>query len=84
MNDILFDYLNDFYIVYLNNILVYSNDLIEYTLYIRKVLKRLKKVGLELNIKKCEFNTIKIKYLGFIISIDGIEVDPKKVAIIKY
>ncbi len=41
MNNILFDYLDDFYIAYLNNILIYSNNKLEYKHYIRKVLKRL-------------------------------------------
>jgi len=38
MNDILFNYLNDFYIAYLNNILIYSDDELEHELYIKKVL----------------------------------------------
>jgi hypothetical protein len=35
------------------------------------------------DIKKCEFHIIYMKYLGFIISIEGIKVDPEKVVIIK-
>jgi hypothetical protein len=38
MNDILFNYLNDFYIAYLNNILIYLDNELEYELYIKKVL----------------------------------------------
>jgi hypothetical protein len=38
MNNILFNYLNDFYIAYLNNILIYSNNELEHELYIKKVL----------------------------------------------
>ena len=38
MNDVLFNYLNDFYIAYLDNILIYSDDELEYKLYIKKVL----------------------------------------------
>jgi hypothetical protein len=38
MNDILFNYLDDFYIAYLNNILIYSDNELEYELYIKKVL----------------------------------------------
>jgi hypothetical protein len=34
MNDTLFDYLDDFYTVYLDNILIYSKDVLEYELYI--------------------------------------------------
>jgi hypothetical protein len=38
INNILFDYLNDFYIAYLDNILIYSDNKLEYELYIKKVL----------------------------------------------
>jgi hypothetical protein len=38
MNDVLFDYLDDFYIAYLDDILIYSDDELEYELYIKKVL----------------------------------------------
>jgi len=38
MNDILFNYLNDFYIAYLNDILIYLDDELEYKLYVKKVL----------------------------------------------
>jgi hypothetical protein len=38
MNDVLFNYLDDFYIAYLDNILIYSDDELEHELYIKKVL----------------------------------------------
>ena len=38
MNNILFDYLDDFCTAYLDNILIYSKDKLEYELYIKKVL----------------------------------------------
>ena len=41
INDVLFEYLDDFCTVYLDNILIYSNDPVEYELYVRKVLERL-------------------------------------------
>ena len=46
INNILFDYLDDFYIAYLDNILIYSNDPLEHQAYIEKVLQRLQKAGL--------------------------------------
>ena len=36
-------------------------------------------MGLQVDIKKCEFRVKYIKYLGFIVSIDGIKINPKKV-----
>ena len=41
MNNILFNYLDMFYTVYLDNILIYSKDLLEYKEYVKKVLERL-------------------------------------------
>jgi hypothetical protein len=38
MNNVLFDYLDDFYTIYLDNILIYSKNKLEYKIYIKKVL----------------------------------------------
>jgi hypothetical protein len=46
------------------------------------VLLRLRKAGLQADIKKLEFNIYYIKYLGFFISTKGIEVDLEKIVII--
>ena len=46
------------------------------------VLKRLRDVGLQYNIKKCKFYITEVMYLGLIISYNGIKMDPKKVAAI--
>ena len=37
------------------------------------------KVGLHLKLEKCEFHKTKVKYLGLIILVDGVKMDPKKV-----
>lgn len=83
MNDILFDYLNDFCTAYLDDILIYSNDELEHKVHVKKVLQQLRDTGLQVDLKKCEFHVTRTKYLGFILSTDGIEVDPDKVAIVK-
>ena len=48
INNILREYLNDFVIIYLNNILVYSFTLKQYVKHINKILKRLNKRNLRL------------------------------------
>ena len=83
MNNILFDFLDNFYTIYLDNILIYSENPLEYDLYICRVLDRLYEAGLQVDIKKSEFKVTCMKYLGFIISTDGVEVDPAKVEVIK-
>jgi hypothetical protein len=82
MNNILFDYLDNFYTVYLDNILIYSDDLFKHKIYIRLVLQKLYNIGLQADIKKYEFNITRTKYLGFIILINNILINLKKVFII--
>jgi len=82
MNDVLFDYLDDFCTAYLDDILIYSDNELEHKEHIRKVLQRLREAGLQADIKKSEFSVKRTKYLGFIISTDGIEADPEKTAVI--
>jgi hypothetical protein len=41
INEVLFDYLNDFYTTYLDNILIYSNNVLEHKYYVKLVLQRL-------------------------------------------
>ena len=79
INDVLFDYLDNFYTIYLDDIIIYSNDLLEYKEHVWKVLERLCRAGLQADIKKCEFSITYIRYLGFIVTTNGIEVDPDKV-----
>jgi hypothetical protein len=55
----------------------------EHESHIRKVLERLRAAGLQADIKKSEFRVTRTKYLGFIISIDSISIDPSKVEVVK-
>ena len=46
MNDVLFDYLDDFYTAYLDDIMIYSDNELEHETYVKKVLERLRNAGL--------------------------------------
>jgi hypothetical protein len=46
MNNVLFEYLDDFYTAYLNDILIYSENLEEHEIYVYKVLEKLRLTGL--------------------------------------
>ena len=83
MNDVLFDYLDDFCTAYLDDILIYSDNELEHEEHVRKVLQRLRNASLQADIKKSEFSVKCTKYLGFIISTDGIETDPEKTSVIE-
>jgi transposase InsO family protein len=82
MNDTLMEYLDDFCTAYLDDILIYSDNELEHEAQVKKVLERLRAAGLQADIKKCEFGVKRTKYLGFIVSTDGIQVDPEKVSTI--
>ena len=56
MNKILFDLLDVTCCVYLDDILIYSEDPLEHTANVNKVLEQLCKAGLQADIRKCEFN----------------------------
>jgi hypothetical protein len=82
INNVLFSYLDNFYTVYLDNILIYSDNKLEHQKHVYKVLEQLCKAELQTDIKKSEFSVKQTKYLGFIISTDSIETDLEKTAVI--
>ena len=83
INDVLFDCLDDICTAYVDDILIYSDDPLEHEAHVKKVLQRLKDAGLQADIKKSEFSVTSTKFLGYIISTDGINMDPEKVAVVK-
>ena len=82
INETLRKYLDNFCIVYLNDILIYSNNFEKHQKHVHKVLDKLRKEHIYLNIKKCQFNVIKVKYLELIIIIEDIKMNFEKVKII--
>ncbi|KAF8823142.1 hypothetical protein HHX47_DHR12000006 [Lentinula edodes] len=69
--------------VYLDDILIFSNDLEEHRRMVREVLTRLEKHDLYLRPEKCEFEQQQIEYLGLIISEGEVRMDPVKVAAVR-
>jgi hypothetical protein len=65
--------------VYLNNIIIYSITEEEYGEYVKWVLRRLQEEQMLVVIEKCEFFTRKTDFIGFIIKLGYISIDPKKV-----
>jgi hypothetical protein len=60
------------YIVYLDDILIYSEDKSKYTETIIEILQKLREFKLYINLKKCEFGITEVNFLRFIIRIEGI------------
>src|SRR5258706_2874951 len=79
MNDTLREFLDQFCVVYIDDILIYSKNKKEHWEYIHRILAKLKEAGLNANAEKCELNVEKTMFLGFIISADGIEMDPAQI-----
>src|SRR5258705_3725182 len=79
MNDTLREFLDQFCVIYIDDILIYSKTKKEHQEHVRRVLAKLKEAGLYAKVEKCEFNVEKTSFLGFIISAEGIEMDPAKV-----
>ena len=80
INDALREYLDDFCIAYMDDVLVYSSGTLEEHIeHVRKVLVRLKERGLFVKPEKCEFHVTETKFLGFIISPDGVRMDPERI-----
>ena len=64
---------------YLNNIIIYLDIKEEYKEYIKWVLKRLYNKNIPITIEKCKFYIKKTDFMGFIIKLRQINIDPKKV-----
>jgi hypothetical protein len=79
INEALRGYLDDFVTAYLDDILIYSENELEHELHVKRVLQRLRDFGLQVDITKCSFNVTKVKYLGLIISTEGVRMDPEKI-----
>ena len=78
-NDIFRDFLDIFGIVYLDDILIYSKTQEEHEIHIREVLQRLREYGLYAKLEKCSFDQCQVEFLGYIVSSNGIAMDPSKV-----
>ena len=79
LNDIFRPYLEQFVIIYLDDILIFSNNIVDHELHVRKVFEILRKHKLCAKLEKCEFSTSSTEFLGYIVSSSGISMDPSKV-----
>ncbi len=78
INDMLREYLDDFAITYLDDILIYSDDLEMHCSHVHKVLKKLNERTLYVKKSKSKFKAKKIKFLDYIIQSEQIEKNSKK------
>jgi hypothetical protein len=82
MNSVFMDYLDKFVVVFIDDILIYSQNEQEHEEHLRNILQRLRDCQLYAKLSKCEFWISEVLFLGHIINREGLAVDPKKVTTI--
>ena len=83
MNDIFSNLLDVCIVIYLDNILIYSNNMSEHHQYVKEVLKYLHKASLYTKAEKCKFHSELVEYLGYILSPSGLTMSDDKIKIIQ-
>jgi len=85
MNRIFRPFLDKFVVVFINDILIYSKTREEHTEHLRLVLSVLREKQLYAKLSKCEFWMDEVQFLGHVILVQDILVDPTKVeAVVKW
>ena len=79
MNWVFKSYVNQFVVVFINDILVYSKSMEEHVYHLRTVLQTLKENQPYAKFLKCDFRTESVSFLGHVMTNDGIQVDSQKI-----
>ena len=79
MNRVFRPYVDQFFVVFIDDILVYSKDAQEHEKHMRIVLETLREKRLYAKLSKCDFWLKEVSFLGHIVSAEGIRVDPTKI-----
>ena len=80
INSVMGEYIDDFVLVYLDDILVFSTTENEHGNHLRLVFQRLREHKLQAKLKKCEFGKPRVKYLGHVVDSGEVHVDKDKVS----
>jgi len=83
MNNMFSNLLDVCVVVYLDDILIYSDDIMQHRSHVKEVLKRLQKAGLYAKTEKYEFHLDSIEYLGYVLSPSGLTMSDAKVKTIQ-
>ena len=79
INRVFRSYLDQFVVVFIDDILVYSKDAQEHENHLRIILQTLRENQLFAKLSKCDFWLKEVSFLGHIVSAEGIRVDPVKI-----
>ncbi|KAL0202014.1 hypothetical protein M9458_000032, partial [Cirrhinus mrigala] len=83
VNEVFRDMLNRCVIVYIDDILIFSNSFAEHVQHVRAVLQRLIQHKLYAKEEKCQFHQQSIAFLGYVISPEGVAMDDSKVSAVR-
>ncbi|KAM2294350.1 hypothetical protein ACFX1S_034260 [Malus domestica] len=83
MNEVFQQYLDKFVIVFIGDILVYSKSKAGHIRHLNLVLKKLREHRLYAKFSKCQFWLNEVAFLGHVVSAQGIQVDPQKIAAVE-
>ena len=79
MNRVFHPYLDQFVVVFIDDILVYSKDAQEHEQHLRMLLQILREKKFFAKLSKCDFWLKEVLFLGHIVYAEGIRVDPTKI-----
>ncbi len=79
MNNIFREWFDDFVVIYIDDILVYSNSMEKHVEHLQKVFQRLRENKLYVKFEKCEFRVTEVDFLGHRITQEGLKMDDHKV-----
>ena len=83
MNNIFSDLLDVCVVIYLDDILIYLNNMSKHHRHVKKVLKHLYKADLYAKAEKCKFHSESVEYLEYILSPSGLTIFDNKIKIIQ-
>ena len=83
MNHVLRSFMGKFVVVYFYHIHIYSKNLDDHLIHLRSILEVLRREKLFPNLKKCTFCTDKFVFMGFIVSVQGVQVDEENIRAIQ-
>ena len=78
MQTIFHEDLLEILLVYLDDIIVFSNSIVDHLRRLGRVFHKLREHGLKLEAAKCQFFQRPVKYLGHVVSSEGVATDPAK------
>ena len=83
MNGVMSDFLFNFLLVYLDDLLIFSQSFDDHLQHLEKILKKLSETGLKLNLEKCQLLRSEVSYLGHTISAKGVSCQDEKTEVVR-